>query len=60
MWQPIETAPKDKLIIVWAPPREGLSGFVTCCQWHEDAGFCVDEIRVPTHWRPMPLPPTDQ
>lgn len=54
-WQPIETAPKDRAIIVFAPgedPRwEGsLGDLVTLCKWHPDAGFCVCELREPTHW----------
>lgn len=23
----------------------------------EDAGFCIDTIREPTHWRPLPAAP---
>ena len=52
-WQPIETAPKKGLIEVYAPGEEfGLSSIVCLCEWHEDAGFCVCELRCPTHWRP--------
>lgn len=46
-WYPIEDAPKYELILVWCPPREGLSELFALCQWHEDAGFCVDELREP-------------
>ena len=53
-WQPIETAPKDRPIVVYAPARDGLPEMASICQWHEDAGFCIDEIREPTHWVEKP------
>lgn len=57
-WEPIETAPTDgTLVIVYAAPRDGLRGFVTCVAYHEDAGWCVDDIRYATHWRQLPTPP---
>ena len=57
-WQLIETAPKDgTIIIVFAPGKElGLPDFVGLCSWHEDAGFCICELRNPTHWMPFYLP----
>lgn len=58
-WQPIESAPKDRLILVYCPSYQGLNAIVCCCQWHEDAGFCVDELRSPSHWMPLPAPPTN-
>lgn len=59
-WQPIETAPKDKEIWVFAPKREGLSAMQSICKWHPDAGFCIDEIRFVTHWMPLPQPPSEE
>lgn len=59
-WRPIETAPKQQWtwIIVYAPGEAwDLPGIVSPCQWHPDAGFCVDELRDPTHWMPLPEPP---
>jgi len=56
-WQPIETALRDRMIWVYAPAYEGLPEIVGPCRWHDDAGFCVDELRSPTHWRPLPSPP---
>ena len=53
----METAPKDRIILVWAPEREGLPAMFSLCLWHEDAGFCIDELRVPTWWRDLPAPP---
>jgi len=58
-WQPIESAPTDILILVYCPSYQGLNAIVCCCQWHEDAGFCVDELRSPSHWTPLPAPPTN-
>ena len=55
-WLPIETAPHDRLVIVYCPPREGLNEIVCLCQWHDSCGFCVDEIRYVTHWRPYESP----
>lgn len=61
-WQPIETAPKDgTMIIVFAPGDnpdfwEPLPDIVCLCAWHPDAGFCVDEVRSPTHWLPWRKP----
>lgn len=56
-WQPIERAPKDRDILVYAPPREGLEGLYSVCRWHEDAGFCIDEIREPAFFMELPEPP---
>lgn len=58
-WQPIETAPEDCLVLVWASPRDDLPGFVTIAKWNEWAGWCVDELRDTTHWRPLPEGPAD-
>lgn len=56
-WQPIETAPHDHRVLVYAPGREGLPPIMCTCEWHPDAGFCVDELRSPTHWMPLPEAP---
>ena len=54
-WMPMETAPKDGTeIIVYCPPAHGLPHMVSFCAWHEDAGFCVDELREPSLWIPAP------
>ena len=54
-WQPIETAPKDgSEFIVYCPPAHGLNHIVSVCAWHEDAGFCVCELREPKFWTPLP------
>ncbi len=57
-WQTIETAPTDgTLIQVWAPSAHGLPAMHSLCTYHPDAGFCIDELREPTHWMPLPLAP---
>lgn len=56
-WLSISTAPKDgRTIMVYAPAREGLGELVSLCSWHPDAGFCIDELRSPTHWQPFERP----
>jgi hypothetical protein len=62
-WQRIESAPRDgTLILVFAPGTsakwEGdLGNLISLCAWHESAGFCICELREPTHWQPLPAPP---
>ncbi len=53
-WHPIHTAPHDRRIVVYAPSAHGLPAMVSMCEWHPDAGFCVDELREPTHWTEIP------
>jgi hypothetical protein len=58
-WQPIESAPKDELILVGPTKRMGIcaamnhsrDGWVTetCGEW--------SSIYTPTHWMPLPSPP---
>lgn len=51
-WRDIETAPKDRIIEVYAPAFEDALGpMISLCQWHPDAGFCICQLRRPTHWR---------
>ena len=57
-WRPIEEAPKDgTLVLVYAPEREGLQAICCPCAYRPDAGFCIDEIREPTHFMPLPAAP---
>lgn len=63
-WQPIETAPKDgKDVQVYV--TESREQFVAF--WSEsDDGFCFATtkegkpilVKTPTHWMPLPPPPT--
>ena len=57
-WKPIDgNTPKDRLILVYAPCCDGLGDLITTCLWHDDAGFCIDMIREPTHWADLPTLP---
>lgn len=58
-WQPIETAPKDgTLFLAYAAAgQHDLPALYSLCAWHPDAGFCIDELREPTHWQPLPQSP---
>ncbi len=68
-WEPMETAPTDgSTVIVYAPPPDpekwhetvcGLPAIICTAAYHEDAGYCVDDIREPTHWRPLPAAPKE-
>jgi hypothetical protein len=69
MWQPIETAPKDRHIIVWPPTY---TGGCSCAKWDDDryakrprpywrridASFVSDSRgNPPTHWDDVPEGP---
>ena len=57
-WRPISEAVEDPTVTieVYAPDREGLGPIVTLCNWHPSAGWCIDELRDVTHWRPHVKP----
>jgi hypothetical protein len=56
-WQPIETAPKDRTILLWVP----YDAWQVCAwdelhkEWVSTGGLSFDA--VPTHWMPLPEPP---
>ena len=57
-WKPIETAPKDTLILGWVPSYyQGIGGhdLIIWYQnvWRSNHAFRVD----PTHWMPLPKGP---
>ena len=56
-WQPIETAPKDREILVYAPPYQDLKSLTKIIAYHDSAGYCIDELRYPTHWQELPKDP---
>lgn len=56
-WQPIETAPKDREILVYAPPYQELRCLKQVIAHHDSAGYCIDELRYPTHWQELPKDP---
>ena len=66
VWHPIATAPRDRMILVYAvtpdrakPPLgcDDLEPLICTTKWHTDAGFCVCELREATHWAELPKGP---
>lgn len=61
-WRPIDTAPKDgSQFIAYSQDLAGcgLPPLISLCAWHDEAGFCTDEIREPTDWHQLPPPPKE-
>ena len=68
-WQPIETAPKNRVILVWGRYWSDEQGWMPeprMAQWDSLAfgGSWVVDYRYPfsvrpTHWMPLPAPPAD-
>lgn len=62
-WQPIETAPRDKWLLLAEAPYEPGPYDAYAGHWHSDGywlsncGQYVTETPEPTHWRPLPQPP---
>lgn len=62
-WQPIESAPKDEAVLVCGgdvlyPCTASWSGLPEE-EWTLDAqGECFDGVGWPTHWQPLPPPPS--
>lgn len=60
-WKPIDTAPRDGTsVLVYAPGVEGLGSIQSVACYHPDAGWCIDELRHPTHWAPLPDGPSPE
>jgi hypothetical protein len=67
-WKPIETAPKDGTSIFIIGNDLGLDCLSYCAAfwdndgaWHNDIdGSVFPEYYEPTHWQPLPEPPTNQ
>ena len=73
-WQPIETAPRDEIILLYRPSAQDWAK-VTIGKWNDQSyhkrpnpfwEFCTcigstGEARawVPTRWMPLPLPPSE-
>ena len=72
MWQPIETAPKDKDVLLYCPMRGAVRGRWNDCKyatnpkpyWTHDRerlhGVINTRNDQPTHWMPLPERPTAQ
>ena len=54
-WKPISTAPRDgSQIVVYCPSAHGIDHMASIAAYEDYAAFCVDELREPTLWIPIP------
>ena len=72
MWQPIETAPKDKDVLLYCPMRGVVRGCWNDCKhatnprpyWTHDRELLYGVLNTrndqPTHWMPLPERPNAQ
>lgn len=71
-WQPIETAPKDRSVLLYEPiggwwlpePRPGVVPHIWVGNWWKGdtlnrAQWNGAMYSAPTHWMPLPAPPTE-
>ena len=69
IWQPIETAPKDRPILLFCRYEPVGIGIWWCNTWHwwadgaaleymSDFGSEYKQFGPPSHWMPLPEPPT--
>jgi hypothetical protein len=66
MWQPIDTAPKDGtwVLLYWPMTRTNVvvGGHFYCARDGEEMWWSlprVESSKEPTHWMPLPAPPTN-
>jgi hypothetical protein len=64
-WQPIETAPRDRLIDIWFNGKRWTECYYDsiCDEWRTSrpGGLLVSvKARYVTHWMPLPPPPMEQ
>jgi hypothetical protein len=69
-WQPIETAPKQKVILLWALTDTDTGNWKMAAgywmpgygdepgEWTWDGHRLKSYDAQPTHWMPLPEPPT--
>lgn len=64
-WQPIETAPDGQETVLLLVDQEVYSGYrMQDGKWafpfadYHGCGCCSDSTDQPTHWMPLPEPPT--
>lgn len=65
MWQSMATAPKDGTsVLLWCTDVDGRNGRVSFGTWHDFFGGTWWDwsmeytLSHPTHWMPLPDPPT--
>ena len=60
-WHPIETAPKDTLVLLFGAKRSEM----VVGMFHTRDGWVIDtpsewaSMYTPTHWMPLPQPPKE-
>lgn len=67
-WKPIAEAPRDGTRVLYSGATDGIIRWVTMGRWVEDAGWyeintdptdARSDEDYPTHWMPLPAPPTE-
>lgn len=58
-WQPIETAPDNRLLILFFPPTDYRRGKPMLGEMYRVEKYPVHYPRQPTHWMPLPPSPLD-
>ena len=61
-WQPIETAPKDgRNVLLFCPRAQDYGYNGIRLTWRKDGCWqgANNSLWPPTHWMPLPEPPTD-
>ena len=62
-WQPIETAPKDVTVLFWNGEDVCEGSYEVTDWWSEgdrrDREYGLPLCPQPTHWMPLPAPPTE-
>lgn len=54
-WSPISWAPEDgtPVLVLASGEAEGLPDIECVTAFHPETGFCIDELRVETHFKPI-------
>ena len=69
-WKPIDSAPKDRAFLGWSPDEDpyGEANGIAIVEWEErdqefqvlhDSECFTWQYYKPTHWMPLPEPPSD-
>ena len=61
LWKPIDTAPTDgtTVLLTWQnEPSWITSAYYEDGEWHENGSGYENALYRPTHWQPLPEPPT--
>ncbi len=62
-WQPIETAPKDgrRVLVMWEYwSSEPFVAYFKHGRWNGEVALSECSDDGPTHWMPLPSPPTPE